>query len=253
MSETESTSVQPPARGDRPEVSIVIPAYNEEECIIPCLDEVAAVMDRLGRPYEVVVVDDGSRDATFELLKRKKADMPQLVALRFSSNNGQTAAFDAGFRAARGRVVVTMDADMQNDPADIPHLLEQLGPYDVVCGYRQKRRDSLLRRISSRIANGVRNRLSHESIRDVGCSLKAFKAECLRGLKLYSGMHRFLPTLLKLDGWTVTEVPVNHRPRPMGRAKYGVWNRLFRSFRDLLAVRWMQKRWLRYEVAEKLE
>ena len=253
MPQAESSSAQRSELADRPQVSIVIPAYNEEECIIPCLAEVAGVMDEAGMPSGVIVVDDGSRDATFELLRQKKPELPQLVVLRFSGNNGQTAAFDAGFRAARGRIVVTMDADMQNDPADIPRLLSEVGPYDVVCGYRQKRRDSLLRRVSSRIANGVRNRLSHESIRDVGCSLKAFKAECLPGLKLYCGMHRFLPTLLRLDGWTVTEVPVSHRPRQMGKAKYGVWNRVFRSFRDLLAVRWMQRRWLRYEVAEKIE
>jgi dolichol-phosphate mannosyltransferase len=242
-----------PSPTQRPEVSIVIPAYNEEECIIPCLEEVAGVMDAGGQPYEIIVVDDGSRDGTFPLLKAKKAELPQLVVLRFSTNNGQTAAFDAGFRAAAGRVIVTMDADMQNDPADIPRLLDVVGEYDVACGYRRKRRDSLLRRLSSRIANGVRNRLSHESIRDVGCSLRAFRAECIPGLKLYTGMHRFLPTLLRLDGWTVTEVPVNHRPRKMGTAKYGVWNRVFRGLRDLLAVRWMQKRWLRYQIVERIE
>jgi len=236
-----------------PGVSVVIPAYNEQESIGACLDELKSVMDGLGRPYEIVVVDDGSTDRTLEVLKEKKRVAAELVVLKFDRNYGQTAAFDAGFRAARGGIIVAMDADLQNDPADIPRLLELVGPWDVVCGYRQKRRDSLVRRVSSRIANWVRNKVTRDDIRDVGCSLRAMKAQCVERLKLYDGMHRFLPTLLKMDGWTVTQVPVNHRPRRWGRAKYGVWNRLFRALRDLMAVRWMQARWLRYRIEERIE
>jgi glycosyltransferase involved in cell wall biosynthesis len=209
-------------------------------------------MDSTGRSYEIVVVDDGSSDGTFEVLREHKKSMAELVAVRFASNQGQTAAFDAGFRTARGKIIATMDADLQNDPADIPRLIALVGQWDVVCGYRQKREDSVVRRISSRIANGVRNRLTRETIRDVGCSLRAFRAECARGLKLFEGMHRFLPTLFRLDGFTVAEVPVNHRPRKLGKSKYGVFNRLFKALRDLFAVRWMQRRWLRYKIKETL-
>ncbi|MHC5035624.1 MAG: glycosyltransferase family 2 protein [Planctomycetota bacterium] len=236
------------------EISLVIPAYNEEAVIAPCLEELATVMaSEVARPYEVIVVDDGSADGTFDVLKRHKEQMPELVVLRFDSNHGQSAAFDAGLKAARGDIIVTMDADMQNDPKDIPLLLQQIERWDVVCGVRQKREDSFVRRTSSRIANWVRNKLTGDQIRDVGCSLRAFRAEAVRDLHLYTGMHRFLPTLLKLDGWTVTEVPVNHRPRTKGEAKYGIHNRLFRGLRDLFAVRWMRSRWLRYKIVEKIE
>jgi glycosyltransferase involved in cell wall biosynthesis len=242
-----------PAGGGRIHTSVVIPAYNEEESIAACVEEVAGVLDGLGRPYEIVVVEDGSTDRTFQVLKEAKAAVTQLVVLRFEANHGQTAGFDAGLKAARGDVIVMMDADMQNDPADIPRLLAELDGCDVVCGYRAERHDSFVRRASSRIANAVRNKLTGESIRDVGCSLRAVRAECVRGLKLYNGMHRFLPTLLRLDGWRLKEVPVNHRPRRWGRAKYGIGNRLFRGLRDLFAVRWMQARWLRYEITERIE
>jgi len=240
------------SRAPEPEISVVIPAFNEEESIARCVRAVAAVMDALGRPYEVVVVDDGSTDGTFAALRAVLDEVPALRALRFARNAGQTAAFDAGFKAARGRTVVTMDADLQNDPADIPRLLGLLGGWDVVCGVRAKRRDSLVRRASSRIANAVRNWLTGEKIRDVGCSLRAYRAESLRGLKLYKGMHRFLPTLIKLDGFSVTEVEVSHHPRRWGRAKYNVRNRLFRALRDLFAVRWMKSRWLNYRVEEEI-
>jgi glycosyltransferase involved in cell wall biosynthesis len=183
----------------------------------------------------------------------KKEEIDELVIVRLDGNQGQTAAFDAGFKSARGRVIVTMDADMQNHPGDIPDLLKNIEEYDVVCGIREKRQDSIVRLVSSRIANWVRNRLTHEQIEDVGCSLRAMKAECVSDLKLYDGMHRFLPTLLKLDGWTVTEIPVSHRPRKRGQAKYGIRNRLFRGLRDLFAVRWMQSRWLRYNIKERIE
>jgi glycosyltransferase involved in cell wall biosynthesis len=253
MTLTSGPSQRPRGR-DRPALSVVIPAHNEEAVVAECLRELKTWLDgRTEEPWEAIVVDDGSTDGTLEQLKQTKADVPELTVLRLDARHGQSAAFDAGFKAARGAVVVTMDADMQNDPRDIPRLLEQVGPWDVVCGVRQRRQDSFVRRASSRIANWVRNRLTHEEIRDVGCSLRAIKAECLAGLKLYDGMHRFLPTLLKLDGWSVTEVPVSHRPRRQGRTHYGIRNRLFRGLRDLFAVRWMQRRWLRYCVEERIE
>jgi glycosyltransferase involved in cell wall biosynthesis len=234
-------------------VSVVIPAYDEEESIEACVAEVKRAMDPLRTPYEILVVDDGSRDGTAEILRRLRQSIPNLRAVRFVRNAGQTAALDAGFKEARGSVVVTLDADMQNDPADIPVLLDMLNEWDVVCGIRRKRQDSLVRRISSRIGNGFRNWVTHENIRDVGCTLRAFRADCLRGVKLYTGMHRFLPTLLKLEGCRVAQVPVNHRPRRLGKTKYGIKNRLFKGLRDVLAVRWMQSRWLRYQIAERIE
>jgi glycosyltransferase involved in cell wall biosynthesis len=168
--------------------------------------------------------------------------------LLLKRNRGQTAAFDAGFKAARGRAIVTLDADLQNDPRDIPALLAELARHDAAVGYRSQREDDWLRRISSRLANAVRNRLSGDDIIDTGCSLKAFRTECLGDIKLFTGMHRFLPTLLRIEGRSVVQVPVNHRPRHAGTSKYGVWNRAFRALADLLAVRWMKKRRLDYEV-----
>src|SRR5213076_1553593 len=163
-----------------------------------------------GRSYEVVAVDDGSADGSLDVLKRLKRDHPQLHIVAFARNAGQTAAVASGFRAARGAVIVTLDADLQNDPADIPALvaeLERSGATAVV-GYRMNRHDTGWKRLQSRIANGVRNRLNREAIRDTGCSLKAFRADAVRALPLFSGMHRFLPTLVKLHGGTVVEVPV---------------------------------------------
>lgn len=231
-----------------PWLSVVIPAFNEEANLEACHRELVPVLEGLGRPFEVIVVDDGSTDRTFEVLTGLAAADPRLRLIRFRRNAGQTAALDAGFKAALGEVVATMDADLQNDPRDIPRLLAQLGPYDAACGWRVRRQDPWIKRVSSRIANAVRNRLTAEAIHDTGCSLKAYRRECLARLKLYRGMHRFLPTLLKLEGFRVVEVPVNHRPRRAGRSKYSIGNRLWAGLADLLAVRWMMRRRLEYEI-----
>jgi glycosyltransferase involved in cell wall biosynthesis len=234
-----------------PKISVIIPAHNEEGNIANCLNELHSVMTKqVNEPYEVIVIDDGSSDGTFRELERIQESMPELVVIHFDRNYGQTAGFDAGFKLARGKVIITMDADTQNDPQDIPKLLRHIGPWDVVCGIRQKRQDSSVRLISSRIANWTRNKLTREDITDVGCSLRALKAECVKGLKLYDGMHRFLPTLLKFDSWTVTQIPVSHRPRKAGLSHYGIGNRLFRGLRDIFAVRWMRSRWLHYRIKE---
>ena len=238
---------------EMPHISVVIPAYNEEECIRECVLEVRDVLRSLGQPFEIVVTDDGSRDRTFEELRSLQSEVPELRAIRFRRNCGQTAAMDAGFQRARGQVTVTLDADLQNDPADVPMMLEKLKDWDVVCGIRTKRADNWVRRVSSRVANWVRNRFTGEQISDVGCTLRAYRTEFLRRLKLFEGMHRFLPTLLRLAGARVTEVPVRHRPRPRGKAKYSIRNRLFRGLRDLRAVRWMQSRWLDYEIEEEIK
>jgi glycosyltransferase involved in cell wall biosynthesis len=174
--------------------------------------------------------------------------------VRLKENAGETAATDAGFKASRGRQVVVMDADLQNDPHDIPRMLRELEQWDAVTGWRVRRGDgdSLVRRVSSRIANRIRNRLSDDTIQDSGCTFRAFRRECLRGLVLYRGFHRFVPTLLRMRGYRVLEIPVNHRPRRFGQSKYGVMNRALVAFADLLVVRWMKSRLLRYEVAEDL-
>jgi glycosyltransferase involved in cell wall biosynthesis len=233
-----------------PDYSVVIPIYNEKDNIRPLVDGIIHAMVSVSKSYEIVLVDDGSVDGSSDILEELCLKHHNIRYLMFDQNCGQTAAFDAGFKAAKGNVVITMDADLQYDPKDIPLLLAKIGEYDTVCGYRAKRDDTWARRISSKVANYVRNKLSGESIRDVGCSLKAFKKECLENLKLYEGMHRFLPTLIKMEGYKVTEVPVNHFPRRYGISKYGIRNRLFKSFRDLLAVRWMKNRKLNYRVSK---
>jgi dolichol-phosphate mannosyltransferase len=234
------------------DLSLVIPVYNERDSLPLLVEEIERALG--GGRYEIVAVDDGSTDGSLEVLKALKRDHPQLHIVAFAANAGQTAAFAAGFAAARGRVIVTLDADLQNDPADIPGLVTELDRSGAaaVVGYRVDRRDTGWKRLQSRIANGIRNRLNRETIRDTGCSLKAFRAEALRSLPLFSGMHRFLPTLVRMHGGRVTEVPVHHRPRRFGVTKYGMWNRAFRALADALAVRWMQRRSLRYRVREEL-
>ena len=238
------------------ELSLVVPVYNERDNLPVLVEEIGrALAGRAGgEPYEIVAVDDGSTDGSLDVLKVLKREHPEIHIVALAANAGQSAAFGAGFGAARGRVIVTLDADLQNDPADIPVLvaeLERSGAAAVV-GYRVDRRDSGWKRLQSRIANGVRNRLNRETIRDTGCSLKAFRAEALRALPLFNGMHRFLPTLVRMQGGQVTEVPVHHRSRRFGKTKYGMWNRVFRALIDALAVRWMQRRALRYRVREEL-
>ena len=237
-----------------PDLSVVIPVYNEEENLSLLWEELRGVLERLGVAFEVVFVDDGSRDRSAELIRAFRDADSRVRLVRLKLNAGETAATDAGFKAARGRWVVTMDADLQNDPADIPLLLGHLDRWDAVSGWRVKRSagDSIVRRISSRVANGIRNAISDESVQDSGCTFRAFRRECLRGLTLYRGFHRFIPTLLRMRGYRVLEVPVNHRPRRFGQSKYGIMNRAVVAFVDLLAVRWMKARLLHYEVAENV-
>jgi len=236
------------------DLSVVIPVYDEEESLPLLWSELRSVLDRAGLDFEVVFVDDGSRDRGAEIIRGLRDSDPRVRLVRLKANAGETAATDAGFHAARGRLIVTMDADLQNDPQDIPGLLRHLDQWDAVTGWRVDRGDgdSVVRRLSSRIANGVRNWLSDDVIQDSGCTFRAFRRECLRGLVLYRGFHRFVPTLLKMRGYRVLEVPVRNRPRRFGQSKYGVLNRVFVATTDLLAVRWMKSRALHYEVAEDL-
>src|SRR5437899_9871050 len=236
------------------ELSLVVPVYNERENLPVLVEEIGRALAGRGGRYEIVAVDDGSTDGSLDVLKALKREHPEIHIVAFAANAGQTAAFAAGFGAARGRVIVTLDADLQNDPADIPVLLAELerSGAAAVAGYRVDRQDSGWKRLQSRIANGVRNRLNHETIRDTGCSLKAFRAEALRAVPLFNRMHRFLPTLVGMGGGQVTEVPVHDRPRRFGQTKYAMWNRGLRAPVYALAVRWMQGRRLRYRVREEL-
>lgn len=238
----------------RPRLSVVVPLFDEEENL-PALDaEIHAALAAIGAPYEILYVDDGSRDGSLAALARLAAADPKVRVLRHRRNAGQSAGLATGFRAARGEIVVTLDADLQNDPADIPRLLAKLEEgFDVVSGVRRNRRDSWSRRVSSRVANAVRNWATDESITDVGCSLKAYRAGYLRHLPMFGGMHRFLPTLVRWNGARVAEIPVAHRPRLHGVAKYGIGNRLFRALADLFAVRWMRTRWIDPGIVEEIE
>ncbi len=237
-----------------PRVSLVIPVYQEADNVGPLVAEIRAALEGLADPWEVLLVDDGSTDGSWERIRAEAGRDPRVRGLRLAANRGQTAAFAAGFRAARGELVVTLDADLQNDPADIPRLLEvqRHEDADVVLGVRRNRRDNLVRRLSSRIANAYRRWRTRDDTRDTGCSLKVFRACFLRDMPLFTGMHRFLPTLARLQGARkVVQVEVNHRPRLHGRSKYGVWNRLWVGLADVRTVAWMQKRHLAYEVVEE--
>ena len=233
------------------DISIVIPVYNERENLVLLDEQITKYMQPLNKNYEVILVDDGSKDGSAELIRTLRKHNPRLRLVRFGQNHGQTAAFLAGFDKAHGDTIITMDADLQNSPADIPLLLEAIKEYDVVCGWRYKRNDPWLRKISSKIANAVRNFLSEETIADTGCSLKAFRRKCFKDVKIFDGMHRFFPTLMKMEGFNVTQVKVNHYPRIYGQSKYNIRNRLFSSFMDLLAIRWMKKRQIKYDIVEE--
>jgi glycosyltransferase involved in cell wall biosynthesis len=236
-----------------PELSLIVPVYNEQDNLPVLAEEIRRAVEPLGIDYEVLLVDDGSTDAGPAVMRRLAEADRRLRLVRLSRNSGLSAALDAGFRHARGEVLATLDSDLQNDPADIPRLLAELPGWDVVCGVRARRRDTWLRRVSSRIANAVRNRLTHESIADVGCTLRVYRAEFVRRIPMFTGMHRFLPTLLRLEGARIKQVPVNHRPRLHGEPKYNIRNRIWRALADLMAVRWMQRRWLDRRLAEEVE
>jgi dolichol-phosphate mannosyltransferase len=235
------------------EISFVIPCHNEQDNLRALIAAIRAATDPLKRTYEIIIADDFSLDNSWTVLKEIAANDPRVRGLRFAFNSGQSAALWAGMQAAHGRYIVTLDADLQNDPRDIPEFIKALERADCVCGSRIEKRghgDNFVRIASSRIANWVRNKLSGENVTDAGCCYRAFKRECVADLKFFKGMHRFLPTLFKIEGFTVTEIPVRHNPRSAGASHYGVWNRLFASFYDLLAVRWMQRRMFKYKVAE---
>jgi dolichol-phosphate mannosyltransferase len=226
-----------------PELAVVVPVFDEEDSVEPLYREIDAALSSLGDAVEMIWVDDGSRDRSGEILRELDRKDARVRVITLPHNQGQSAALEAGFQSVRAPVTVTLDADLQNDPADIPMLLEHLTQdVDVVNGVRVGRRDSGWKILTSRIANAVRNRLTGESISDVGCSLRVIRTAFLRRIELRGGLHRFLPTLLRLEGARLVEVPVSHRPRRYGKSKYGVGNRLVPALLDLRTVRRMGAR-----------
>ena len=230
-------------------ISLVVPVYNEEENIQELYNEVTQAMSSQACVWELVFVDDGSSDRSLDIIRSLSAKDERARYVSFARNCGQSAALAARFGFARGDAVVTLDADLQNDPADIPAMLRVFEGVDMVIGWRAKRQDSFVKRHASRVANWIRNVISQETVRDTGCSLKVMRADMLRNIPMFTGMHRFLPTLMKLEGARVAEVRVNHRPRTKGKSKYGIWDRAWASAYDLLAVRWMKKRHICYQIA----
>lgn len=232
--------------------SVVIPLKNEEGNIEDLIQELEPVMLSLKHPWELICIDDGSTDHTRGILEDIAKHKNYLRILVFERNYGQSCAFDAGFRAAKGEFVITLDGDRQNDPKDIPKVLEAIKDCDLVCGCRRKRRDSWTKRLTSFIANLVRQRLCKDGVKDTGCSLKVYRTQCLRQIKMFKGMHRFLPALFVIEGFRVKEVQVNHRPRTKGTTKYNFFNRSLNTVADLLAVRWMRSRRLNYHIKREL-
>jgi len=239
------------AMTDAPALSVILPVHDEAENLPILWKEVAEVLPALASSAEVIFVDDGSTDGSAEIIRNLAREDSRIRLLRFEKNAGLSAAFYAGFQAARGRIVATLDSDLQNDPHDLPALVARLDGADAAVGMRLIRHDSLVKRASSRIGNGVRRAVTGDPVQDSACSLRVMKRECLSAVPPYTGMHRFIPSLLKMAGFRVVEVPVHHRPRKFGRSKYGVGNRALTAFVDLLAVRWMMGRRLRYRIAEE--
>jgi glycosyltransferase involved in cell wall biosynthesis len=233
-------------------LSVVIPVYNEEENLAELTAQVLAAVRRLSRPFEILFIDDGSTDQSLALIRQLAQAHPEVRYLAFEANAGQSAAFAEGFQEARGAFVVTLDADLQNDPADIPALFaKQAEGFDMVIGWRAKRKDTWIKRYGSKIANAVRSRLTRDGVRDTGCSLKLMRADLARRLPRFKGMHRFLPALMRLEGATIAEIKVNHRPRTRGVSKYGTWDRLKAGVYDLFGVRWLIARAIRPRVKER--
>ena len=230
-----------------PAFSVVVPIYNEEANLPILQEELRLALN--GLDYEIIFVDDGSVDRTAERI----GAAPNIRLIRFEKNSGQSAAIYAGLTAARGATVVIIDGDLQNDPADIPKLLAEIARgADLVCGYRLKRRDTVAKRLTSRIANAVRSRYTKDGVRDTGCTLKAMRRECVSALFPFKGMHRFIPALVKAAGYRLVEIPVNHRPRRFGQSNYGLGNRALRATIDMFGVRWLLSRRLNYKIREKL-
>jgi len=231
---------------DSPAVSVIVPVYNEEQNVPILQAELRATLNCVD--HEIIFVDDGSSDHTVERIEAA----PNVRVIRFEKNAGQSAAIYAGLQAARGAILVLIDGDLQNDPADIPKLVGEIARgADLVCGYRAQRRDTRVKRLTSLIANAVRSRYTKDGVRDTGCTLKAMRRECVSVLFPFKGMHRFIPALIKDAGYRLVEMPVNHRPRRFGQTKYGLGNRAVRATIDMFGVRWLLSRRLNYKIRKE--
>lgn len=237
----------------RPLISLVVPVFNEEGNLRPLTDEILCAMERTDAPWELLFVDDGSTDASLAVMRELSRSHPPVRYVALAANRGQSAAFAAGFREAAGDLVVTLDADLQNDPADIPAMLDRYGKdgATMVVGWRARRKDTLAKRLASRFGNAVRNLIVRDTVRDTGCSLKVMRRDMLCALPIFNGAHRFYPALMRLEGAVIAEVTVNHRPRQAGVSKYGIWDRARKTCLDLLAVRWLQHRHVSWQIKER--
>ncbi len=236
-----------------PWLTVVIPIFNERDNLHPLTAQTLKALTGQVASFELIYVDDGSNDGSSGLLDQLAEHHPEVRVIHFDHNYGQTAAFDAGFRHARGDVIATLDGDLQFDPADILQLLPLAERYDLICGWRRDRHDTFVKRLSSRLANFIRNVITRDGVHDTGCSLKVFRRAVIERLALFEGMHRFFPALARMHGFSITEIPVQHYPRAHGQSKYGIGNRVFKSLYDLIAVMWMQKRCLRYDYGKRNE
>jgi len=226
-------------------ISIIVPVFDEAENVLPMAREVAAAFASVPNDWELVFVDDGSRDSTWEKVCEAARGNPRVRGVRHIRNAGQSAALWTGIQNTSRPLLATLDGDLQNDPADLPRLLKELETCDFACGWRQNRQDSFVRRVSSRLARTARSAALGAEFRDTGCALRVFRRAALAGVFGFNGLHRFLPILVAGGGFRVREVPVHHRPRVAGVSKYGVWNRLGRGLHDLVAIAWYQRRRLR--------
>lgn len=234
------------------EISVIIPVYNEKENIVPMIEKIEIALKKQFESYEIIYINDGSTDGSEELLNQLAEKNEKLKPYHFTANNGQTAALAAGFKKCKGEFVVTMDGDMQTDPEDIYVLLPYMKNYDMVNGKRATREDGISRKVASKLGNGIRNWITEDNIQDTGCPLKMFKKEVVKSFELFNGMHRFLPTLSRIYGYSVIEVPVRHYDRQFGVSKYQTWGRALRGFKDALAVKWIKSRVLKYKIKEEI-
>ncbi len=234
------------------EFSVVLPVHNEEGNLPALWAELRAALDTLGRRSEVIFVNDGSTDGSGAILDRLRAEDPRVRVIDHDRNHGLTAALDCGFRHARGAVIAMLDADLQNPPSELLRLYALLPDADMAIGWRKERRDSFVKRVSSKVGNGYRNWRTNETVHDTGCALKVFKREVIERVKLWKGLHRFLPTLARMEGFKVVEIPVAHRPRASGKSHFGVWNRLWKGMADVKTIRWMWKYRFQYVATERL-
>lgn len=232
-------------------LSVVLPVHNEEGNLPRLWDELKEALAAIGKPAEVLFVNDGSSDGSGAILERFRAEDPRVRVIDHDKQHGLTAALDCGFRHARGDVIAMLDADLQNPPMELVRLHALLPDADMAIGWRKERKDSFVKRVSSKIGNAYRNRRTNESVHDTGCALKVFKREVIERIKLWKGLHRFLPTLARMEGFKVVEIPVAHRARPSGKSHFGVWNRLFKGMADVRTIRWMWRYRFTYVATER--